>query len=38
LAPSDFWQISHIKTPLAGRVFSDVNEILVAVIEFLSEI
>jgi hypothetical protein len=37
-APFDFWLFGHIKTSLADRVFDDVDELLEAVIEFLSEI
>jgi hypothetical protein len=38
LAPSDSWCFCHIKTSLAVRVFSDLDEVLEVVIEFLNEI
>jgi hypothetical protein len=38
LAPFNFWLFAYIKTSLAGGVFSDVNELLQAVIELLNEI
>jgi hypothetical protein len=38
LAPSDLLLFGHIKLSRAACVFSDVNELLEAVIEFFNEI
>jgi hypothetical protein len=38
LAPSDFRLFGHVKTSLADGVSNDVDELLEAVVEFLSKI
>jgi hypothetical protein len=38
LAPSNFWLFGDIRTSLAGCAFSDVDELLEAVIEFSNEV
>jgi hypothetical protein len=38
LALSDFWLFGHIKSLHAGRVFSDADGLLEALIEFLNEV
>jgi hypothetical protein len=38
LAPSDFWLFEHIKTGLAGRSFTEPEELLEGVWEFLEGI
>jgi hypothetical protein len=38
LAPSDFWLFGHIKTELTGRSFTEPEELLKGVREFMEGI